>query len=167
MKQNNTILYRRWYRNTHRHINKQQRRHLKGYFRASVRDCTFVLLQVHLGPIESLSYSCWTTYLWRFIWRMSMGPSASLSDIKHVLCQKGCLLSVFFLCLWILFREWHLCLKNVTGCLDGRIEMAEDKSSWGENNQQSWRQRHVLVPCWSWFLLWRWEENDSAPTCQW
>ena len=45
-------------RNTHRHINKQQRRHLKGYFRASVRDCTFVLLQVHLGPIESLSYSC-------------------------------------------------------------------------------------------------------------
>ena len=96
MKQNITILYRRWYRNTHRHINKQQRRHLKGYFRASVRDCTFVLLQVHLGPIESLSYSCWTTYLWRFIWRMSMGHSASLSDILHVLCQKGCLLSGFF-----------------------------------------------------------------------
>ena len=25
-----------------------------------------------------------------------MGPSASLSDKKHVLCQEGCLLSVFF-----------------------------------------------------------------------
>ena len=79
-------------RNTHRHINKQQSRHLKGYLRASVRDCTFVLLQVHLGPAVSLSYSCWTTDLWRLFWRMSTGHSASLSDIKHALFQKGCLL---------------------------------------------------------------------------
>ena len=41
-------------RNAHRHINKQQSRHLKGYF----VHLFYFLLQVHLGPAVSLSYSC-------------------------------------------------------------------------------------------------------------
>ena len=58
-----------------------------------------------------------------------MGYSASLSDIKQVLCQKGCLLSVFFFSMLVntfetvapLSEKCHTCRLGDGGMADGWV----------------------------------------------
>ena len=56
-----------------------------------------------------------------------MGPSASLSDIKHVLCQKGCLFWVFsvlvntFETVAPVSEKCHTCRLGDGGMADGWV----------------------------------------------